>query len=276
MTPEGFSEQALVERPTLALLEQLGYEVVNAYTEQFGPEHVASGAPGRNDRSEVILRHRLRPNLAQLNPHLPAQALDLAVGQLVGDRSVMDPVRANQAIWKLLRDGAKVTFTSDDGSRATETVRLVDWGEPAANDFLAVSQLWLVGPLHTRRTDIVCFVNGIPLVLIELKASHRSVEQAYRKNLRDYRDTIPQLFTPNGIVILSNGSETKVGPTFAPWERFGEWKKVADERELGVVSLETALRGLCDPVRLLVEGRSNDSASRAPAEALATTLPGLS
>lgn len=251
MTPEWFSEQALVERPTLALLEQLGYEVITAYTEQFGAGHVANGAPGRDDRSEVILRHRLRPKLAQLNPELPALALDLAVEQIGEDRSAMDPVRANQAVWKLLRDGAKVTFTADDGSRETETVRSVDWQDPAANDFVAVSQLWIVGPLHTRRTDIVCFVNGIPLVLIELKASHRSVEQAYQKNLRDYRDTIPQLFTPNGIVILSNGSETKVGSTFAPWERFGEWKKVADEDELGVVSLETALRGLCEPARLL-------------------------
>ena len=192
-----------------------------------------------------------RPKLAQLNPDLPTQALDLAVEQFVEDRSAVDPVRANQAVWKLLSDGAKVTFTADDGSRETATIRFVDWSDPASNDFLAVSQLWVVGPLHTRRTDIVCFVNGIPLVLIELKASHRSVEPAYRRNLRDYRDTIPHVFGPNGIVILSNGSETKVGSRFAPWERFGEWKKVADEDEVGVVALETALRGLCEPARLL-------------------------
>jgi type I site-specific restriction-modification system R (restriction) subunit len=235
MTPAGFSEQDLVERPTLALLGHLGYEVIDAYTEQLGAEQVASGAPGRDDRSEVILRHRLRPKLAELNPALPRRALDLALEQLVQDRSAMDRVRANQAVWKLLRDGAKVTYTADDGGRETETVRLIDWSDPTANDYLAVSQLWVVGPLHTRRTDIVCFVNGIPLVLIELKASHKSVQQAYKKNLRDYRDTIPQLFTPNGLVILSNGSETKAGSTFAPWERFGEWKKVADEEELGVV-----------------------------------------
>lgn len=105
MTSDRFSEQALVETPTLALLKDLGYEVINAYTEQFGAEHVASGAPGRDDRSEVILRHRLLPKLAELNPDLPAQALDLAVEQLVEDRSAMDEVRANQALWRLLRDG---------------------------------------------------------------------------------------------------------------------------------------------------------------------------
>ena len=199
----------------------------------------------------MILRHRLRPKLAQLNPDLPPRALDQAVEQLVLDRSAMDRVRASQVAWKLLRDGAKVTFTGDDGGRETETVRFVDWRDPRANDFLAVSQLWVTGPLHTRRTDIVCFVNGIPFALLELKASHKSAKEAYDKNLTDYRDTIPQLFTPNGLVILSTGSETKVGATFAPWERFGDWKKIADEEEPGVVSLETAIRGLCEPARLL-------------------------
>ncbi|MDQ3676132.1 MAG: HsdR family type I site-specific deoxyribonuclease, partial [Actinomycetota bacterium] len=146
---------------------------------------------------------------------------------------------------------SKVTFTGDDDERTTETVRFVDWSTPQYNDFVAVSQFWVVGPLHTRRCDIVCFVNGIPFVLIELKASHKLIEHAYSKNLRDYRDTIPQLFAANAFVVLSNGSETKVGATFAPWERFGEWKRVADEQEPGVVSLETAIRGLCDPARLL-------------------------
>jgi type I restriction enzyme R subunit len=163
----------------------------------------------------------------------------------------MDRVRANQAVWKLLRDGAKVAFSGDDGDRATGTVRFIDWATPANNDFLAVNQFWVVGPLHTRRCDVVCFVNGIPLVLFELKASHKTIEHAYSKNLRDYRDTIPQVFTPNALIILSNGSETKVGSTYAPWERFGEWKRIDDESEAGIVSLETAIRGLCEPRRLL-------------------------
>ncbi len=135
--------------------------------------------------------------------------------------------------------------------RSTETVRVLDWIAPADNEFLAVRQFWVVGPLHTRRCDIVCFVNGIPLVLLELKASHKTVEQAYRKNLRDYRDTIPQLFTPNAFVILSNGSETRVGATFAQWERFGEWKRIDDESEPGDRLLDTAIHGLCEPARLL-------------------------
>ncbi|MDQ3671056.1 MAG: type I restriction endonuclease, partial [Actinomycetota bacterium] len=251
MTPTSFSEAGLVEGPTLALLGQLGYEVVDGYSERFGAEHVGSGGLGRDDQSQVVLHHRLRPKLADLNPDLPSAAVDAAVDELMLDRSAMDATRANRAVHRLLRDGVKVTVADEDGGRVTETVRLIDWRAPGSNDFLAVGQLWVVGPLHTRRCDIVCFVNGIPLVLLELKASHRSVEQAYSRNLRDYRDAIPQLFTPNSLVVLSNGSETRVGSTFASWQRFGAWKRLDDESEPGMVSLETAIHGVCAPARLL-------------------------
>jgi type I restriction enzyme R subunit len=250
MTPAKYSESSLVERPALELLEALDYEVINGFTELLGEQHVGAGGLGRDDQSEVILRHRLRPKLVELNPDLPPSALDAAVDELMLDRSVMEPTRANQAVWKLLRDGAKVTFTDDDGDRVTETVKFIDWWDSSKNDHLAVNQFWVVGPLHRRRCDIVCFVNGIPLVFIEVKASHKKVKDAYTKNLRDYRDAIPHLFTPNAIVILSNGSETKVGATFAPWERFGDWKRIDNETEPGVISLETAIRGVCEPHRL--------------------------
>ena len=111
--------------------------------------------------------------------------------------------------------------------------------------------MWIAGDLHTRRVDLVLFVNGIPLVLAEFKAPDRSVRAAYDENLRDYRDTIPQLFWPNAFVILSNGSEARVGATFAPWEQFGEWKRIDAEGTRGRVELETAIRGTCEPARLL-------------------------
>lgn len=243
MTPRDYSEDEVVERPTLELLESLGYEVEDGYAETLGPEGL-----GRDDRSQVALRHRLAPKLAELNPDLPAAAIEVAVEELTHDRSTLERTRANREVHQLLRNGVTVTYADEDGGRSTETVRVIDWTVPANNEFLAVRQLWVVGPLHTRRCDIVCFVNGIPLVLLELKASHKSVEQAYRNNLRDYRDTIPQLFTPNAFVVLSTGSETKIGATFAPWERFGEWKRLDDEAESGVVSLETAIHGLCEGV----------------------------
>ena len=127
------------------------------------------------------------------------------------------------------------------------TVRYVDFRDSTKNDWLAASQVWIAGDLHRRRADTVLFVNGIPLVLVEFKEPNRPVKAAYDENLTDYRDTIPQLFWPNGFVILSNGSEAKVGATYAPWEFFGDWKVIDADGTRGVVALETAIRGTCAP-----------------------------
>jgi type I restriction enzyme R subunit len=105
--------------------------------------------------------------------------------------------------------------------------------------------------MHTRRADLVGFVNGLPLLFIELKATHRRLETAFTGNLRDYKDTIPHLFWPNALIILSNGSQSRVGSVTAGWEHFAEWKKIGSEDEAGRVSLETMLRGVCDPSRFL-------------------------
>jgi type I restriction enzyme R subunit len=128
---------------------------------------------------------------------------------------------------------------------------VVDWDDPAHNDFLLCSQFWVTGEMHTRRADLVGFVNGLPLLFIELKAAHRRLETAFTGNLRDYKDTVPQLFWPNALIILSNGSQSRVGSVTAGWEHFAEWKKVGSEDEAGRVSLETMLRGICDPLRFL-------------------------
>ena len=246
MTPEDYSEDELVERPTMELLGTLGYELADGYSEALGV-----GGLGRDDQSQVILHHRLRHKLFELNPDVSAEALDAAIEELARDRATLDPTQASREVYEMLRNGAKVPIADEFGGRSIETIRFIDWNDPDANEYLAVRQFWVVGPLHTRRCDVVCFVNGIPLVLLELKASHKTVRQAFDKNLRDYRDTIPQLFVPNGFVVLSNASEAKVGASLAPWERFGEWKRIDDESEPGIVSLETAIRGLLEPTRLL-------------------------
>ena len=110
---------------------------------------------------------------------------------------------------------------------------------------------WVTGEVYTRRADLIGFVNGIPLVFIELKAAHKNLKNAYNDNLRDYKNTVPQLFWYNAFIVLSNGSQTRVGTITSSWEHFSEWKKINDEGEQGVVSLETALRGTCEPSRLL-------------------------
>ena len=163
----------------------------------------------------------------------------------------MERVRANREVYDLIRVGARVETAASDGERRTVTVRFVDWNRADANDWLAVSQYWIAGDMYKRRADVVLFVNGIPLVFIELKVSHKNVRNAYDANLRDYRDTVPHLFWFNAFVILSNGADTLVGSTFAPWGHFAEWKKINSEGEQGVVSLETALRGTCERYRLL-------------------------
>ena len=198
----------------------------------------------------MVLIPRLCKALERLNPRLPAEAVDLAVEALVRDRSAMSLANANREIYRLLKDGVKVTFQAD-GVEKTENVKAIDWGVPKNNDYLLASQLWITGELYKRRADLVGFVNGIPLVFIELKAAHRRLENAYQDNLRDYKNTIPQLFWYNTLVMLSNGSASRIGSLTSEWEHFSEWKRINDEGETGIVSLETMILGTCHPQKLL-------------------------
>ena len=216
-----YGEDALVEQPAMSLLAELGWDTLSGFD-----EHPGSGGPiGRGGFTEAILEERLRRSMRVVNPGCSDSALGQAVEALTRDRSAMQPVRANHDIWQLLRDGFAATVTDAEGNQQTERVQYIHWTASDRNEFVAINQFWVTGPLHRRRTDIVLFVNGIPLVLVELKASHRRAEDGYRENIRDYRDTIPQLFWSNGLVIVSNGSEAKVGASFAGWDHFTDWKK---------------------------------------------------
>lgn len=242
-----YSEDALVEQPAIELFADLGWDTANLYGEWSG----TVSSEGRETQQDVVLVPRLRVALEKLNPELPADALEKAIEELTRDRSKLLPVNANLEVYRLLKDGVKVEVSEEDGGTAIETVRVIDWSQPEENDFLLTSQFWVRGELHTRRTDLVGFVNGLPLLFVELKASHKTLKAAYDGNLSDYRSVVPQLFTYNAVVMLSNGSETLVGSTFSPWEHLFEWKRINDEGEKGVVSLETALRGIAERTRLL-------------------------
>jgi len=152
-----------------------------------------------------VLPTRLRAALARLNPILPQAAIDEAVAELTRDRAAMLPVAANREVWRLLRDGVSVQLRQVDGDTEPAMVRLIDWTEPAGNDFLLAAQPWFHSALYKRRPDLVGFVNGIPLLLIECKAPNKPLADAHEDNLRDYRDTIPALFPMNGFVVLTNG-----------------------------------------------------------------------
>ncbi len=244
-----YSENALVEQPAIALFAELGWETLAGF-----PEFTQTGGSplGRETKSEVVLESRLRQVAERLNPDLPKKAFDQAIEELTRDRGAMAPAQANREVYRLLKDGVRVKLPApDDQGETLESVRLIDWEIPANNDFLLVNQLWVTGELYTRRADLVGFVNGIPLVFIELKASYARLETAYTGNLSDYKDSIPQLFRYNALIILSNGSRSRIGSMTTSWEHFAEWKKIDSEGEEGVVSLETMIRGVCDKERLL-------------------------
>jgi len=251
MTPQGgssYSEQELIEQPAIEMLKKLGWDHINALYETFG----SSGTLGRDNQSEIILQSRLRIAFKRLNPDLPPEAYTLAFEELTRDRSRLSMPSANREVYQLLRNGIKVRIPDPEGGgEKVETVRLVDWDNHAHNDFLLVSQFWLLGEMYKRRADLVGFVNGIPLLFVELKASHKQIQTAFTGNLTDYKDTIPQLFWFNAFIILSNGSEAKVGSITSDWGHFNDWKKINSEGEEGVISLETVLRGTCEPIRFL-------------------------
>ncbi|MCK2047063.1 type I restriction endonuclease subunit R [Chromohalobacter moromii] len=252
MTPppslvHAYSEDALVEQPAIKLFADLGWNTANLYGEWSG----TVSSEGRQTQQDVVLVTRLRVALEKLNPALPADALDKAIEELTRDRSKLLSANANREVYQLLKDGVKVEVADKDGGNSIETVRVIDWNQLHQNDFLLASQFWVRGDYHTRRTDLVGFVNGLPLLFVELKASHKTLKAAYTDNLTDYREVIPQLFNYNAALMLSNGSETVVGSTFSLWEHLFEWKRINDEGEKGVVSLETAIRGLAEPERLL-------------------------
>jgi len=242
-----YSEDELIEKPAIALFSTLGWQTANCYEETFG----SHGSLGREISDEVVLLSHLLPALEKLNPNLPPVAFQQAIEDLTRDRSLMSPAHANREIYQLLKDGVKVSYRDEEGTECFETVTLIDWEHPENNDYFLASQFWISSDLYKRRPDLIGFINGIPLVFVELKASCKNLEVAYKANLRDYKDTIPHLFWYNAIIILSNGVDTRVGSMTAPWEHFNEWKKINSEGEEGIVSLETVIRGICESSRLL-------------------------
>ena len=251
MNAHTYTEDMLVEQPAIQLFAELGWETLSASDEVMG----ASGTLGRETKSEVVLAVRLRNALVRLNPSLPPKAISAAVDELSRDRSAMLPTAANRELWALMRDGVKVSVPDlVRGGQKDERVRVVDWDDPTANEFLLVSQMTIVGQLYTCRPDLIGFVNGLPWVVIELKKPGVPARQAFDGNLTSYKHAqngVPALFWSNALLIASNGTDSRVGSLTADWERFFEWKRIESEDEPRRVSLEVMLRGLCEPSRLL-------------------------
>lgn len=243
-----FTENNLVEQTVINLIKEVWADEA-CYINTYSDENDAK--LGREHRGEVVLKKYLLPALQKLNPELPPDALKQAIAQVMSDRSHLSLVNANKEAYSLLRDGANVQVAGKDGEFENTTVRFFDYQTPSNNHFLCVSQLWVVGEMYTRRPDLVLFVNGIPLILLELKASHKSLVDAYKDNLRDYKSTIPKLFWYNMGVLISNGIENKFGSLTSPFEFFAEWKKAESEDDKPNSNLSTFIRGICDKKRML-------------------------
>ncbi len=156
-----------------------------------------------------MLFKRLTAALNKLNPTIPQRILQEAIDEIARDRSAMSMIAANEVIYQLLKED--YTYTTDVEGEEDCTVRYIDWEKPIENDFLLCSQMSISGEIETRRPDLLGFINGLPLVFIELKASHKNLINAYKDNLSDYRNTIPQLFHYNQLIgssqkcVLSSG-----------------------------------------------------------------------
>lgn len=237
-----YSENILVQESAGHLLErELGWEVVFAYnTEKLGP----AGTLGRSSYREVLLTRYFREALQRLNPWITAAQIDEAQSKLERRLSSASLMQINEEKHGLIRDGIPVTVPRPDGRTEEKRAAVIDFRHPENNRFLAVKELKIHGALYRRRTDIVGFVNGIPLLFVELKKTTVDVQEAYTQNYTDYLDTIPQLFYTNAFLILSNGMEAKVGTLGSKYAFFHEWKRLS-EREAGSVALETMLRGIC-------------------------------
>lgn len=237
-----YSENILVQKSASHLLEQeLGWEVALAYnTEKLGKD----GTFGRTSYKEILLTRYFRQALQTLNPWITPIQLDETQKKMESHLSTASLMQINEEKYTLIRDGIPVTVKRPGGKTEEKNAMVIDFHNPENNHFLAVQELKIHGELYRRRTDIVGFVNGIPLLFIELKKTTVDVQNAYTDNYTDYLDTIPHLFYYNAFLILSNGLEAKVGTLGSKYEFFHEWKRLREE-EKGSVALEVMLRGIC-------------------------------
>jgi len=250
-------EQGMVQR----LQHLYGYDVQDCFTAD--PADLNDGS-GRGDKRDVILHDRLKAAAVVLNPGIPESAVDEALKQLCDRRQAMSAFAANRELDGLIRDGVRVEYKDEKGRNRQTRVRVIDFDHPENNRFLAVTQLWIqstgaAAKAAYRRPDILLYVNGLPLVFIELKNSNVKLRTAYDDNLINYKADIPQLFLANALCVLSNGIETRVGSLTAEWEHFFHWLRPDDEKEKikreqirrEGTSAERFLAGLCSKGRLL-------------------------
>ncbi|MBL8853991.1 MAG: type I restriction endonuclease subunit R [Planctomycetaceae bacterium] len=253
------TEDRLVQATFAEHLEKvLGWDSVYAWNgETFGPD----GTLGRNDAREVVLTRDLRRAIQGLNPELPPVAVEEAIRKLTQHDFTRSLLAQNHSFYRFIRDGVPVSFRDSTGRLRNALARVIDFengrgadGQPN-NRFLAVRELKITGlraPSYNRRADLVCFINGLPLVFIELKAVYKNIRAGFDGNLRDYLDenVIAHAFHHNAFLIVSNGHRARYGSISSQWEHFYEWKRLG-EKDKGSVDAEVLLNGMLAHDRLL-------------------------
>lgn len=237
-----------IEQSIISVFKELGYRHKNAFY----------GIAERPDERQTVIEPILRERLTLLNPSLPLSAIDTAIQELTNNHSTKTSLQANMVLYDLMKAGVTVEVLQANGKTEHQTVKVIDFEATEQNDFLVISQLYIQGTLR-RRPDLLVYINGLPLIFIELKNSNVPLRRAYDDNLTDYKRFIPQLFNHNALLILSNGIETKVGSITSQWNHFFPWLRPIAENEVpdqqrikeDGISLEYAVKGLCEPKRFL-------------------------
>jgi type I restriction enzyme R subunit len=241
--------EADVEQITLSWLGELGYSL------GYGPELAPGEASAeRTSFADVVLEGRLREAIWQLNPQIPKEAREEALLK-IRRADTASLLGNNRAFHRMLRDGVEVEYKRPDGSIAGDRVQLVNYADPAANDWLAVNQFTVVEGHHTRRPDIVIFINGLPVAVIELKSAadeDATIWSAYHQ-LQTYKAEIPSLLRYNELLVVSDGLQARLGSLTASQEWFKVWRTIDGEQDAPktALGLEVLLRGVFAPRRLL-------------------------
>ncbi len=251
-------EQAILEK---LKKEPFNYDIIICDSDPSKREDLNDGT-FRASKKQCVLPKVLENSLQQINPDIELSYLQNIIKDLSKDFTGTDIVNTNYKLYQQIRNGIKINIKKN-GKEDFEIVKLIDFENPSNNTFTAVSQMWIKGQAYFRRPDIIIFINGLPLVFIELKNSIVKVQEAYTKNLKDYLKDIPNLFAFNQICVLSNGLETRLGAFNASYNHFFEWLKVYSEKDelkrdelkkansIGESSVRLFIDGLLDKDRLI-------------------------
>jgi type I restriction enzyme R subunit len=240
--------EGVVEEACLEYLRALGYHT--AYGPNLGPDGAESERTGWAD---VVLADRLREAVARINPTLPVGVVDVVVATVLRAES-QNLMAENLRVHTLVTEGVPVEYRGADNSIRHALAWLVDFEDPLANDLLAVNQFTVVEDGRNRRPDVVLFVNGLPLGLIELKnpGDENATLRGAWNQLQTYKSQIPSIFVPNAVCVASDGLGAAMGSFSAPWEHFAPWKTI-DSRNVvtDLPDLEVMVRGVFEPQRFL-------------------------